>query len=183
MYSENEYKQAALATFLQKEVYGLDPNPLLNRSNQPVFGNDADLSKRRSYTEIEVTCEEESLFTNPDTGALYRVLEEPEVHDALYKTIVDSIGFFKADFIADHCAPEITADVIRYIQTSGIEEGGLHSAIRTLVLTGNGVSTFVLNAEEIDGRGHFLSPYGGAEFIVQIPGVYPIRNYHIYRIA
>lgn len=174
MYDEKDYRKAALATFLQKYVYGLTPQ------NQPVFGDEVDVSKRRSYTDIQEGSSEFHCI-NPDSGAEYLVLEEPEVDGAMYRSIVGSIGHFNPDFIADHCGKSIDATTIYCLQNSGIEEEALHALVRSLVSLGQGLKKFVQNAEEIDGRGHYLAPYGGQETIVQIPGVYPIRNYHIYR--
>lgn len=100
-------------------------------------------------------------------GQEYKVLTDEEADKAAADYIKDSLWAFNADFILQHTAVfEETTDredqeiikALRMVQESICESA--NALVRALI---SDIDTFIEDAIDADGRGHFMSSYDGEE--------------------
>lgn len=101
-------------------------------------------------------------------GEEYRVLSDDEADEACMEHIADSLWSFNADFLSGET--DTNSDAFKALSKQ-CENG--NDAIRSIIDGTCGIDAFVDSAVSADGRGHFLSPYDGAE---QEQG-----DYYLYR--
>jgi len=105
----------------------------------------------------------------------YAVGTDEEANKAVKECIKNSIWAFRAEFIVEYCnLPMEFAEVIKGYQEAKCESA--NDALLALVESHGGLDSFVEKAVEIDGRGHFLNDYDGAEYEVKVNG----KTYYIY---
>lgn len=110
-------------------------------------------------------------------GQEYKVLTDEEADKAAADYIKDSLWAFNADFILQHTAVfEETTDredqeiikALRMVQESICESA--NALVRALI---SDIDTFIEDAIDADGRGHFMSSYDGEE--------HESNGFYIYR--
>ena len=102
-------------------------------------------------------------------GGEYYVLTDEEADELAKEYIRDTAWAFNAWFILDHIEKDIPEEAIKKIQE--LYEGANEAIIAMI----DDFDAFVDDAIGIDGRGHFLSSYDGAEN--------EQGEYFIYRIS
>lgn len=118
-------------------------------------------------------------FNTPDGE--YLVLTDEEANKEATEYIKYSIWAFNPEFIASECelCNDLTDDEacelingLRAIQEKTCESSNL---LLTALIKGTcGLDTFIADAINADGRGHFISDWDGKE--------YASKNFYIYRI-
>lgn len=110
-------------------------------------------------------------------GNEYKVLTDEEADEAAADYIKDSLWAFNADFILSHSVAsqgttarenEEIIKALQMVQSSICESA--NALVKALI---SDIDTFIDNAIEADGRGHFLSSYDGKE--------HESGNFYIYR--
>lgn len=100
-------------------------------------------------------------------GAEYKVYTDEEADEEAADYIKNSLWAFNADFILQHSAAyeettgredEEIIKAIRMVQESICE--GANALVKALICD---IDTFINDAIDADGRGHFLSSYDGEE--------------------
>ncbi len=100
----------------------------------------------------------------------YRVLTDDEAEAACSERIVNSVWSFDADFLADKTG--IDKSVFEALRDT-CEDG--NAAIRFIIVGTCGLASFVEDAIDVHGRGHFLAHYdhtenevGGGWFVYRV---------------
>ena len=107
----------------------------------------------------------------------YAIGTDEEADRAVKEYIRNSVWAFNTEFILSHCdLPFELAEAIRTFQATKCE--GANDALLALIEKCGDFDKFVEEAVEVDGRGHFLSPYDGVEHEVEYNG----ETYYIYRL-
>ena len=110
-------------------------------------------------------------------GNEYKVLTDEEADEAAADYIKESLWAFNPDFILEHSAAsadttarenEEIIKAIRMVQESICESA--NALVKALI---SDLDSFIDDAIEADGRGHFLSSYDGEE--------HESGNFYIYR--
>ncbi len=101
-------------------------------------------------------------------GGEYLVCTDKEADEEARERILDSIWAFSPVFLRAHLPNGMTEDVIKAIQTMC---EGANESLKAMI---NDLDHFVEDAIGADGRGHFISGYGGEENEED--------NYFIYRV-
>ena len=91
----------------------------------------------------------------------YMILTEEEAQEKAKEYILDSIWAFNADFIIEHSKvldfDDASQSIIKAIQAQ-CESG--NEAMKKLI---DDIDTFIEDAINADGRGHFMNSYDGNE--------------------
>lgn len=103
-------------------------------------------------------------------GGEYRVLDDEESDKACAEDIAESLWAFNSDFLAGFVVDGINAPELDAIKGDRCEDA--NGAMLALVNAGSGMERLVEDAIGADGRGHFLSPYDGAEHDSERGGFY-----------
>ena len=129
---------------------------------------------------MEVNTEEieiddiENVFTIGDKE--YWVMTEEEANAAAKESILDAVWFFNPNFI---CAHNSKIDR-EYLEPAikGLQENLYENSNDIILGFIDDIDHFVEDAISVDGRGHFLNTYDGAENEEEIDGTL----YFIYRV-
>lgn len=110
-------------------------------------------------------------------GQEYKVLTDEEADEAAADYIKDSLWAFNANFILEHTAAsedttaredEEIIKALRMVQENICE--GANALVKALI---SDIDTFIEDAIDADGRGHFMSSYDGEE--------HESNGFYIYR--
>jgi len=104
----------------------------------------------------------------------YMVLTDEEADEQTKLYILDSLWAFNSEFIIEHSKlPWIAGEMIKSFQIEKCEDA--NETIRALIVD---LDEFVNDAIRADGRGHFLSMYGGEEIEIEVNN----KTYFLYRM-
>lgn len=105
-------------------------------------------------------------------GDEYAVGKPSEVHDAIIKYCKENIQYFKPEFLAQNS--KYSDHLFATLQKNDVYDSDVYLELI------DDIESFAEEAEEVDGRGHFLSPYDGEEIgVCDDEGVI---FYYLYRI-
>ncbi len=141
-----------------------------NSPNTPKI--DQAIKELMSHLEVEgevTPCTfQDNIFTLDDGGE-YLIVNKEDKEKALDENIRSTLWAFNANFLSDYI--NLDAECIKIIQEAKCEDCN----DIFLNLLNDDLSHLIANAVIVDGAGHFLSSYDGAEISMS-------NDYYAYRI-
>lgn len=126
-----------------------------------------------SYSDIGYT---EGIHVEVDDGSEYYIYTNKTRKECAKDYILDTIEFFRPDFLSRMTG--IDEDAFEGIS----EFKGANKIIYAIVNTTCGIDVFVDEAINVDGYGHYLSPYDGEEIVLEVNDGWQRYEYYAYRV-